>query len=293
MTKPVTGTSQNKETTLDYFNPLSWLGSFFCVPKLKEQVNNFQEHKEKRHKISGLISGISIVTIPTNACYQAAYVTKLVLNYLAIPLIPLTEALPIVNLVYSCLEAMKDILSIVNTRQVQKKLQETLNPKKFCLLDSNLNSNKANLSKLQTMMDQDGRFSKIFGEKNIKALTDEVNKAKEDELYNQDKIEKTINTQIKKAYIIHALSVVCLSLSIAAVVAGIMFAPPLTLFAIAAAAIVITTMRNVAVPAYLHQEGHKIHLPDAIPEWCKKRYSYTMNKCSAMFSCFMHRPKAS
>jgi hypothetical protein len=236
------------------------------------QIQSFKSNLRTKRVVPITAQAITLTSRAIHFLYSSAALVEGVFTFKKIVHLPLQTSVPIIGIIFTALETIKDILNIAHTRRLSNEIDH--------LFDSN------RLTKIETTITKDFHYKELLG----KRVSDEVMKhislyrleGKHEHILNAHKLLKI---QVKKAYLIHAISIAILALTAVSIGMTMVFCPPIAITAVSIAAVGVNFFRDAMIHSYLKQPGHKFDPKAALPTWPKKLFSHIVKKCSGYSSC--------
>ncbi|NDE63206.1 MAG: hypothetical protein EB053_02495 [Chlamydiae bacterium] len=245
---------------------------FKSVTDIQSQIKTFKNNLETKRVVPIVAQAITILGRPVHFLYSSAAFADGILMLKKIIHAPLQNSIPIIGIIFTALETIKDILNIAHTRRLS------------CEIDRLFES--SSLNAIESAILKDFHYRELLGKKVSKEVMKHLALYRLEEKHEHIlKAHKLLKTQVKKAYFIHAISITILVLSAVSIVLSMIFAPPVAITAVSIASIGINYFREAMIHAYLKQPGHQLNYKAALPTWHKKLFSLIVGKCSGISSC--------
>lgn len=230
----------------------------------------------KKKRLLPITSGLLKVFSSTlNFLYSIGSVLELAMetHHLALPFLKILS--PLIALSYTALEVGRDFLHLTHLSKIRNEITQTLSVSD--------NIEKTNL--LEEKIEKDPHFKKILGTKISVILMDHINAFRlNGDTKSLEEATSLIQKQFYKANLIYSISLACLATSGVSILLGMFLAPPFVVISFGLIATAISLIRNMSLPGYLYQPGHKFVMKDALPNWLKNPTSTIVDTCGKISS---------
>lgn len=250
---------------------------FKSIFDIRNQIRKLISYTRAGNPVPIISSILTLFDRPIHLAYSIGYIADLILKRLFIIVSWLEKTVPILGLVFTGIEVIKDIIDTRHIQQISKEISEQF---------SDL-SNIDTLEALKAKISKNVHYQEFLGKKVSGILTEHINNS----IINPDQkgekikeIQEILRIQIKKAKIIHAVSIAALLLSAASVIVSMVFAPATVVLAVSFTSSVVSYAKSSLISAYLYQPKHSFKPLDLIPDWCKKLPSSIVRSCFGIFS---------
>ena len=236
------------------------------------QVQSFRDNLKTKRVVPIVAQAITLVSRPIHLLYSSVALVEGVYTLKKIVHLPLQTSVPIIGIIFTALETIKDILNIAHTRRLSNEIDHLFS--------------SSNLGAIETTIMKDLHYRELLGKRVSKEVMKHLSlyrlEGKHEHILNAHKLLKI---QVKKAYLIHSISIAILALTAISIVMTMVFFPPIVITAVSIAAIGINFLRDAMIHSYLKQPGHKFDPKAALPTWPKKLFSHIVKQCSGFSSC--------